>query len=173
MNTEMSKGDGLRRYLFTFFATWLCWLLLTASLDPQELFAGLLVSGVITLLAASHLGILSGIRWSRELPMAVVRFIGVFLVALFKANLDMARRVLSPSLPIEPAMVEVRTSLKSDLGKLLLANSITLTPGTLTLDVIDDRLLVHWVDSTPGTDLESATHEIVSRFETHLRGFLH
>ena len=53
------------------------------------------------------------------------------------ANLDLARRVLTPSLPIRPAMVLVSTSLRSDLGRLVLANSITLTPGTLT----DEALL--------------------------------
>ena len=58
----------------------------------------------------------------------------------------MARRVLSPSLPLSPEIVEVQTGLESSLGKLLLANSVTLTPGTLAVDVIDDRILVHWVE---------------------------
>lgn len=173
METEATTGDGPGRHLLVFAVSFLFWLLLTASLDPQELLAGLLVSAVVTFMAASRLAILAGIRWSPALPLALARFLGVFLVALLKANLDMARRVLSPSLPIRPALVEVKTGLESDLGKLMLANSITLTPGTLTVDVVDDRLLVHWVDSTPGTDLESATREIVSQFEVHLRGFLH
>ncbi|MEK8019066.1 MAG: Na+/H+ antiporter subunit E, partial [Candidatus Parabeggiatoa sp.] len=60
----------------------------------------------------------------------------------------------------------------SSLGKLMLANSITLTPGTLTVDVVENRLQVHWVDSTPGEDLESATRAIADSFERHLREFL-
>jgi multicomponent Na+:H+ antiporter subunit E len=169
---EVTTDNRQQRYLLVFVVSFLFWLLLTASFDPQELIAGLLVSGVVALVTASRLEVLSGIRWSSAALPAVVRFLGVFTVALFKANLDMARRVLSPSLPIQPALVEVKTGLRSDLGKLLLANSITLTPGTLAIDIVDDRLLVHWIDSSPGSDLESATREIVSRFETHLRGFL-
>ena len=165
-------GGRWSRYLLVLVVSFLFWLLLTASFDPQELVAGLLVSVVVTLMASSRLGILSGIRWSPASLVAMGRYLGVFAVALLKANLDMARRVLSPSLPIRPALVEVRTALRSDLGRLVLANSITLTPGTLTVDVEGDRLLVHWIDSTPGADLESATREIVSQFENHLREFL-
>ena len=54
----------------------------------------------------------------------------------------------------------------------MLANSITLTPGTLTVDVEGDALLVHWIDCPPGTDIATATQTIASGFERHLRGFL-
>lgn len=166
------NDDGWSRHFLVLVVSFLFWLLLTASFDPQELLAGLLVSVVVTLMASPRLGILSGIRWSPASLLAMGRYLGVFAMALLRANLDMARRVLSPSLPIRPALVEVKTGLESDLGRLVLANSITLTPGTLTVDVEGDRLLVHWIDSTPGVDLESATREIVSQFETHLREFL-
>jgi multicomponent Na+:H+ antiporter subunit E len=118
------------------------------------------------------LGILAGVRLTPAAPYHLVRYLGYFVAALVRANLDMARRVLSPSLPIRPAVVEVRTGLQSSLGKLLLANSITLTPGTLSVDVRDDRILVHWVDCAPGTDLEAATRAIAASFEHHIRGFL-
>lgn len=170
---EKDRSTDPRSMLLVFIVSFSFWMLLTGSLDPQEILAGLLASLVVALASRSHLAILSGIRWSPALPSALLRYLGAFALALVKANLDMARRVLSPSLPIRPALVEVRTELQSDLGRLLLANSITLTPGTLTVDVIDDRLLVHWVDASPGTDLESATRAIVSGFENHLREFLH
>ena len=89
-----------------------------------------------------------------------------------RANLDLAARVLAPSLPINPALVEINTELKSPLGKLLLANTITLTPGTLTVDVVDNRLLVHWVYRPPGTDIQQATEKIAATFERHLSRFL-
>jgi multicomponent Na+:H+ antiporter subunit E len=95
-----------------------------------------------------------------------------FFRALVVANFDVARRVVSPSLPIRPAVVEVRTGLRSALGRMLLANSITLTPGTLTIDVEGDRLLVHWIDCPPGTDLAQATNAIAAGFERHIKGFL-
>lgn len=174
MGTPHPDASGaFARNVFTFVVSLVFWILLTGSLDSQELVAGLLVSAIVTLLAAPRLTLLDGIRWSPRTLPAFARFLAAFSIALLRANLDMARRVLSPSLPIRPDVVEVRTRLQSDLGRLVLANSITLTPGTLSIDVDEDRLLVHWIDCEPGTDLEAATASIVGQFESHLREFLH
>lgn len=74
----------------------------------------------------------------------------VFLIVLAKemvvANLDVAYRVLHPKMPIRPGIIRVKPGIKSDLGKLVLANAITLTPGTLTMDYIDDDIYVHWIN---------------------------
>jgi multicomponent Na+:H+ antiporter subunit E len=92
----------------------------------------------------------------------------IFLRELVKANLDVAFRVLNPSLPIHPGIVEVKTKMSSPIGKLLLANSITLTPGTLTLDVKGDRMFIHWID-VRGQDIDQSTGMIVGAFEKTLR----
>jgi multicomponent Na+:H+ antiporter subunit E len=148
---------------------YLVWLLLTASADPAEWVLGLGVAVLTALLSAPHLSWLDDIRWRPVLLWHFGAYLGAFFMALLRSNVDMARRVLSPSLPINPAVVEVRTQLQSSLGKLVLANSITLTPGTLTIDVQADRLLVHWIDSHPGKDLVHATAVIAGQFERHLR----
>jgi multicomponent Na+:H+ antiporter subunit E len=72
----------------------------------------------------------------------------VFLRELLTANLDVARRVLSPSMPIEPAVVEYKLEVTNPLAVTVLANSITLTPGTLTLDHEPERgvLRVHAIN---------------------------
>jgi multicomponent Na+:H+ antiporter subunit E len=80
--------------------------------------------------------------------------------------------VLAPSLPIRPGVVRVRTGLQSHLGRLILANSITLTPGTLSVDVLGDTILIHWIDCPPEVDIEQATQAIVGSFERHISGFL-
>ncbi len=59
------------------------------------------------------------------------------------ANIDVARRVLSPSLPISPTLIRVKASQSTDLGQAIYANSITLTPGTISIDVEDGEILVH------------------------------
>ena len=89
------------------------------------------------------------------------------MVELVKSNIDVMFRVVTPRVKINPAIVEVKTRLKSPLGRLALANSITLTPGTLTADIKDDRLFIHWIDATT-TDVEGATKKIVDKFEKHL-----
>ena len=62
---------------------------------------------------------------------------------IIKSSLDVARVVLSPSLPISPTVVELTTTEATDVGKVILGNSITLSPGTVTIDMHEDRLLVH------------------------------
>jgi len=163
---------GLVHYAFTFLVSVLLWLLLVGNLHPQELIVGVVVALLVTVLAAPHLGIFTGLRFTIAAPAALLRYLGRFAVALIRSNVDVARRVLSPSLPIRPAVVEVKTGLQSALGRLMLANSITLTPGTLVVDVNDDRLFVHWIDCPPGTDLAAATRVIASDFERDLKGFL-
>jgi multicomponent Na+:H+ antiporter subunit E len=160
------------QYLFVFGVVVVLWLLLVGNLSGQEIAAAAAAGLIVVAVAGSRLAIFAGIRLSPRAPSALLRYLMMFLVALIKANVDMARRVLTPSLPIRPALVKVRTELKSPLGRLLLANSITLTPGTLSVDVQDDRILIHWVDCPPGTDLEAATRAIAASFERHLIGFL-
>lgn len=99
-----------------------------------------------------------------------VYYLPTFLWECFKANLDVAYRVVHPNLPIKPGIVKVKTSLKSDTALTFLANSITLTPGTLTVDIDKDNgiLYVHWID-VKAKDIEAATGIIVKRFEKILR----
>jgi len=82
------------------------------------------------------------IRW-----IYFVVFLVPFLFALTKANFDVAYRVLTGR--INPGIVKIDPKLKSDFGVALLANSITLTPGTLTVDVgKNNELYVHWINVT-------------------------
>ena len=106
------------------------------------------------------------------MPFYILIYLVDFIIALVGANLDLARRVLTPSLPIQPAMVEIETSLQSDLGRLLLANTITLTPGTLSVDMDGNRLSVHWVYCPAGLDPEQVTQRIAGRFERHISRFV-
>jgi multicomponent Na+:H+ antiporter subunit E len=166
---QRARAEVGPRLLLAATGVFLVWLLLVGSLAPAELLTGVLVALLVASLSVRHLALLDGVHLRPALPLHLLRFAGTFLVALLEANVDMARRVLAPRLPIQPGMVEVRTGLRSPLGKLLLANSITLTPGTLTVDLVEDRIHVHWIDTSPGADLERATRAIAARFEQHLQ----
>lgn len=83
---------------------------------------------------------------------------------IVKSNIDVALRVLNPKLPINPGIVKVKTRLKSPIGRMILANSITLTPGTLTIDMKDDELYIHWID-VKTLDTEEASRKILGKFE--------
>lgn len=147
---------------------WMTWILLTGSLDPQELGTGLGVSLLVAIISrgepftASTLGFLH----PKRLAYALL-YIPYLFIAIIKSNFDVARRVVMPSMPINPGIVKVRTRLKNPLGRLFLTSSITLTPGTLTVDMIGEDLYIHWID-VQAQDIESATKEIVSGFEKYL-----
>ena len=85
---------------------------------------------------------------------------------MIKSNLDVARRVISPKLPINPGIVEVKTKLQSKIARVILADSITLTPGTFTIEIEDDSLFIHCID-VQSTDLEKNTQLIVEKFEKY------
>ena len=95
-------------------------------------------------------------------------YLGVFLTELAKANLNVMRLVFSPRIEIQPGIVEIKTELKSPIGRLALANSITLTPGTLVVDIKDASLFIHWINVS-ATDPVGATEEISARFEKYLK----
>ena len=99
-----------------------------------------------------------------------VYYIPLFLWECLKANIDVAYRALHPKMPINPGIVKVKTTLKSDTGLTFLANSITLTPGTLCVDIDPKEgvLYIHWID-VKSQDINAATQLIVSKFEGVLK----
>ena len=157
-----------KNFLFLIVGFTGLWLLLSDSLSWQVIGAGLGISIALALIFASE-------RYSRlgKIPItfavikAAVIYAFVFFKELVKSNIDVAFRVINPSLPINPGIVEVKTRLQSPLGRLVLANSITLTPGTLTVETQEDSFFIHWIDvSSP--DIQAATEEIVRKFEKYL-----
>ncbi len=97
-------------------------------------------------------------------------YLPVFLWEVIKANIDVAYRVIHPKLPIKPGIVKITTALKSDTALTFLANSITLTPGTLTVDIDTEKdvLYIHWID-VKSKDVDDATKIIARRFEKILK----
>jgi len=175
------KAHPISRYAATAIALLALWILLTSTVFDeylaggavpgsavQELAAGAVVSLVLAFwgyryLTVRGLSIYSPKRW-----LYLLAYIPVFFYACLKANLDVAYRAIHPKMPIHPGVVIIRTHLESDVGKLMLANSITLTPGTLTLEISGDTLFIHWINVTT-TDVEEASRLIGGRFERYLK----
>lgn len=161
------KPSKLRDTAVLFVTLMLFWLMLSGKLDTDVLIVGAVASLIIALLYRDGLSFFTEFRFTPQAMVAGFRYYGYFLQELFKSNLKMAAIVLSPSLPITPGIVKVRTRLKSRMGRLMLANSITLTPGTLTVEMAGEWLYIHCV-TLGATDIEAATAEIVSGFESYL-----
>jgi multicomponent Na+:H+ antiporter subunit E len=126
------------------------------------------ISAAIALAFAAFSRVYSVIRWSPRVIFYYLLYLGVFLIELTKANINVMRLVFSPRIRIEPGIVEIKTELKSPIGRLALANSITLTPGTLVVDIREDSLFIHWINVS-ATDPVGATKEISARFEKYLK----
>jgi multicomponent Na+:H+ antiporter subunit E len=95
-------------------------------------------------------------------------YLFIFIWECLKANIDVAYRVLHPAMPIRPGIVKVKTTLKSDMAKMLLANSITMTPGTISVDIIEDDLYIHWI-YIRSEDPEVYTEMITGAFEKYIK----
>ncbi len=168
MNTKQSLNHNIMRQKAEIFAFLLLfWILLNGSIAPVVLGVGALVALAIMQFSRGGMTFLTGFRYTPEAIRATLLYLLVFFKELMKANLRLAKIVLSPSLPINPGFVKVRTKLKSPMGRLLLANSITLTPGTLTVEMEGEWLYVHWV-TMDANDIDGATDEIVAGFERYL-----
>jgi len=158
--------------VFTFtiitLVLWALWLAFAGSLDPQEMLTGAVVAAVVAVMRSGGPCLLGGpeMLQPKRIYYGILYVFYVFWHILM-SNLDVARRVLSPHLDINPGIVKVRTTLKSPVGRMILANSITLTPGTLSVDIAGDDLYIHWLD-VKSRDAQAAAHEITEGFEKYL-----
>jgi len=157
-----------------FIVLFIVWVLLIYSkpLDKVAFQQNLWIGLVVSLFVGVYLGDLLPERVSKFYnPRRILAFLGylpVFFWYCLLANLDVAYRVLHPGLPIRPGIVKVKTSIKSESGRVALANSITLTPGTLSVDLVGDTLYVHWI-YVRSENIEEAAEYIVKRFEKFLK----
>ena len=90
-----------------------------------------------------------------HLLLRLTTYVPWLVWAIVKSNIDIAVRILNPRLPISPRVIKVKASQKTDLGRVIYANSITLTPGTVTVDVEGDELTVHALTRGTAEDLET------------------
>ena len=162
------------RRLIYFLLAFIIWMILTwpfadGKIDIQVTIAGLIASVIVAVLfhevlPKEHRVFISPVRLFWFLV-----YLPVFFYYVIKANLDVVYRVLHPKMPIKPGIVKIKTELKTESGITALANSITLTPGTLTVDLTDDGFLyIHWIN-VKSDDIEQATGLIAKRFEWFLK----
>jgi multicomponent Na+:H+ antiporter subunit E len=124
------------------------WLVLSASNDVAHVVAGAAVALLVVWLNPTRERRGSGASW-----LSGLAYLPWLTVRIIKSALHVSRLILSPSLPISPRFVRHQTELKSDGELVVLGNSITLTPGTITVEVEPGELLVHAIDEASSTDL--------------------
>ncbi len=144
----------------------LAWAALSGSFQPLDLLFGFAL-GYLVLWLVLHK---NRPRYFRQIPL-LLGLLLYFLADVLRANFRMAVTILSPRMKLRPAVVAVPLILKSETATILLANMLTLTPGTLSLDISGDRqtLYIHtvWLD-----DLEAFRRQVVEGYEKRLKELL-
>ena len=143
-------------FVVTFIIMFAIWVLLSGKFDPFHLSLGLISCGIVSFLSSDLLfpspkmrGLLP--QWAR-----FVRYIPWLMLEIIKANLHVTYLVFHPRMMelIDPRIIKFRSKLKSDLALVTFANSITLTPGTITVYVsMDGDFKVHAIDKASGDPL--------------------
>ena len=145
----------------TFIVCFAFWVLLTWSFEVQELAAGAVVSLAVALFSARFF-IHEKAFWLCN-PAKFFSLLGYLLftfpVELVKANIDVVKRCFGGCKNVNPGIVKVPVDLESDYGQAMLANSITLTPGTITMDIAEEEgqtyYYIHWIDVTAPSGKEA------------------
>jgi len=147
----MSKPSNAFKLILFLFAIWL---LLSGHYTPLMLGLGLLSTLLVVALVTR-----ANLIDQENQPIIIKRSVLFYWLWLgreiYRSNIDVARRILDPALPISPNMFTVRAGQKTELGRVTYANSITLIPGTVTMDVDEDTLIVHALTQAAATSLKN------------------
>ncbi len=160
----LKRKSTLSKFIYTFIIMFAIWIGFTTSFESDELITGAIVSLIIAFFTDR---IFSCCGMKVLAPHKIIYFIQyffVFIFALIKSNFDVAKRVISPDLPINPGIVKFETKLTNGFARMVLANTITLTPGTLTIDAIGNTFYIHWIDVV-SVDPKIVYKEIAESFE--------
>lgn len=149
----------------TLFVTWL---LLSGYFVPLLISFGIL-SVILVVFIAHRMDVVDRESHPVHLTFVLPGYWLWLLKEIVLSSIDVTRRVLAPKLRISPTLVRVKATQQSDLGKVIYANSITLTPGTVTLDMDGDVLLVHALSREGAASLEEGE---MDRRVTRLEGDL-
>jgi multicomponent Na+:H+ antiporter subunit E len=160
----------MRSRIVLFILAYVLWVLLNWKPDWQHLLIGAIVALFVVWLTSGMFPAKFSCVFDAKRYLWALYYIIVLAYECIKANIDVAYRVIHPDLPIRPGIVKIRTALKSDIALTFLANSITLTPGTMSVDMDRDKgiLYIHWIN-VMSQDIDDATKIIAGKFEAILK----
>lgn len=167
MEVNSRKSVAPQGMLSLWLVLFVVWMVANSTLAVEVAILGAIITFGLAYVFASARDAWRQIRWTPAGLYHFLAYSGTFLVELVKANIAMMRVVYAPRIDIKPGVVKIRTKLKSPIGRLALANTIALTPGSLVLDIKGETLYIHWLD-VQTTDLDKATEALAGPFETHL-----
>lgn len=135
----------------------LFWVVLNGRITVEITVFGLVISAAMYVFICKFMGysLKKDLMIIRKLPLGIA-YCFVLVSEIIKANLVMIQYIFSARIEPEPALIRFHVDLKTHTAQVLLANSITLTPGTITVDMNDGNYVVHCFDKTMGEGIESS-----------------
>ena len=131
------------------------WVMLSASFDWIHLGLGLILSFAVAWINSGHSPFVPKFRlWGN-----ILLYLPWLFVKIVKSSLHVSKLILHPALPINPRLIDVEANLGHHAAVVLLGNSITLTPGTITAEVDRNTLIVHALDEVSGEDVTKKSIE--------------
>lgn len=138
-------------FLFVF------WLLLSGHFEPLLLGLGL-ASVVLTIFLAKRMNVIDHESYPLHLSLQFPAFLGYIFREIVNANIDVIKRILKPrGKSISPQLIEIPVPQKTDLGRVIYANSITLTPGTVSVELTKGKVTVHALTKEAADDLSGGS----------------
>ena len=135
----------------------LAWVIFNGRLTLEIALFGVAVAGFVFAFVCRFMdySLKQELRFYRLLP-AFVQYLYCLIKEIVLANLTVCRLILTRKEEMEPVLVHVHADLKSETARVILANSITLTPGTITVSLTEDKLLVHCLDKSLSEGMEDS-----------------
>jgi multicomponent Na+:H+ antiporter subunit E len=163
----------MMRYVVTFFLLFINWVIWSGMFDAFHLSLGVIACSIVTY--TTHDLLFKEEKFSAKLLREALRFVLYLPWLIYQiviANLHVAFLALSPKMPIDPQLVRFKSGLKKEISLVTLGNSITLTPGTITADIVDGEFYVHALSKKTADDLMTGDMEkrVAHIFEEDLHG---
>ncbi len=129
------------------------WLLLSGHYDNPLLLTLGVISSIAVVFIAQRMDVIDHESVPLQLRFGFIGYLGWLAKEIILANIAVAKIIISPSLPLSPLLFRVKTSQKTDVGRVTHANSITLTPGTVSVEVEDGDIIVHAIAGNLASDM--------------------
>lgn len=150
------KGKNPLSFILTSIIMFVFWMLLSGEFHFILIFSGIVSSLFVAYISHDLLIGKVDIRPGTKKAFRFLRYLPWLLKQVAIANIDLVYRTLHPKMPIDPQIIRFDTALKSDIGIAILANSITLTPGTVTIAANEEgQFIVHAIAKKPAEDILS------------------
>lgn len=154
-----------------FFLFFFVWIILNGRITVEIVIFGLILSAVLFYFICRFMdySMKKELMLFHLIPL-FFQYFYVLIQEIVKANLCVLNIIISPEIQPEPALVYFGTDLQSELSKVILANSITLTPGTITVSLEDNRFCVHCLDCELAEGMENSVFvELLKKMEAEER----